>query len=84
MFNDGFILCSKCLHLYSKVAQKCFTTFAKQSFFYFLNSFDDPNLFLEELANNWQGLVTENWRFCFAIIFGLIMALLLPIVGIVW
>jgi len=42
----------------------------------------DP--FLDALIADWQSVVTENWRFTFAIVFGLIMTVLMPIAGLIW
>ena len=47
-------------------------------------SFENPDAFLESLATDWQQIVTENWKLCFAVVFGLFMALAIPIAGIIW
>jgi hypothetical protein len=49
-----------------------------------VHSFDDPTAFLDGLVTDWQNVVNENWKFTFAIVFGLIVAFVIPLAGIIW
>jgi hypothetical protein len=42
------------------------------------------SIFFDALGGGWQDIVTTNWRFCFAIVFGLIMTFIIPLAGIIW
>ena len=51
-----------------------------------LETFDlqDPDVFIQELADNWNVVISYNWRVCVSVVFGFIMTLLIPALGIVW
>ena len=45
---------------------------------------DDIDVFVDELLSNWGTVMTYNWRIAVCVIFGFVMTLLVPIMGIVW
>ncbi len=45
---------------------------------------DDIDPFVDALVENWDEVLTTNWRILTAITFGLFMALVLPITGAIW
>ena len=45
---------------------------------------DDISGFSSALVDNWQEVFTYNWRVCFCVVFGLVMAAVTPLVGGLW
>ena len=62
----------------------CEIRFKLKTFKNLIFSFDDISGFGDILIEKWQEIATENWKFCFAIVFGLMMAVIMPLAGIVW
>ena len=44
--------------------------------------FQNPDVFLQELKDEWGTVMTYNWRVAIAVIFGFIMCLAVPSFGI--
>ncbi len=45
---------------------------------------DDIGAFLDTLLEEWGTVFTYNWKLCVCAIFGLIMTIVMPILGVVW